>query len=264
MSGSAANILQGRHAVVTGGGRGLGAVIAAALADRGADLTLMGRTAGVLEAHAESLRLTSHVRAQAVVCDVTQPEDVQRAFAEAGTLGPVEILINNAGQADAARFQDISLASWQRMLDVNLTGTFLCTQQVLGAMMAAGSGRIVNVASVAGLKGDAKIVSYCAAKHGVVGLTRALAAETARSGITVNAVCPGYTDDTDMFRTAVTNVMRATGRSEEDARATLAKRSPRGTLITPREVADTVVWLCSPDASAVTGQAIAVAAGEVM
>ncbi len=264
MSGSSAKILQGRHAVVTGGGRGLGAVIAAALADRGADLTLMGRTAGVLEAQAGSLRLTSHVRAQAVVCDVTQPEDVQRAFAEAGTLGPVQILINNAGQADAARFLDISLASWQRMLDVNLTGTFLCTQQVLGAMMAAGSGRIVNVASVAGLKGDAKIVSYCAAKHGVVGLTRALAAETARSGITVNAVCPGYTDDTDMFRTAVTNVMRVTGRSEEEARATLAKRSPRGTLITPREVADAVVWLCSPDASAVTGQAIAVAAGEVM
>jgi NAD(P)-dependent dehydrogenase (short-subunit alcohol dehydrogenase family) len=264
MSGSSAKVLQGQHAVVTGGGRGLGAVIAAMLADRGADLTLMGRTAGVLEAHAESLRLTSHVRAQAVVCDVTQPEDVQRAFAEAGTLGAVQILINNAGQADAARFQDISLASWQRMLDVNLTGTFLCTQQVLGAMIAAGSGRIVNVASVAGLKGDAKIASYCAAKHGVIGLTRALAAEIARSGITVNAVCPGYTDDTDMFRTAVTNVMRATGRSDEEARATLAKRSPRGTLITPREVADAVVWLCSPDASAVTGQAIAVAAGEVM
>lgn len=265
MSGSSANVLHGRHAVVTGGGRGLGAVIAATLADGGADLTLMGRTAAVLEAHAESLRLASHVRAQAVVCDVSQAEDVQRAFAEAaGTLGPVQILINNAGQADAALFQDISLASWQRVLAVNLTGTFLCMQQVLGAMMAAGSGRIVNVASVAGLKGGAQLASYCAAKHGVIGLTRALAAETARKGITVNAVCPGYTDDTDMFRMAVANVMRATGRSEDDARATLAKRSPRGALITPREVADAVVWLCSPGASAITGQAIAVAAGEIM
>ncbi len=150
------------------------------------------------------------------------------------------------------------------MLAVNLTGAFLCVQQVLPAMIAAGAGRIVNIASVAGLKGFATGAGYCASKHGVVGLTRALAAETARHGITVNAVCPGYTDDTDMLRTALANVMRDTGQSEQDARATLSKHSRRGSLITPQEVADTVVWVCSPGASAITGQAIAVAAGEVM
>lgn len=265
MSESSARVLQGLHAVVTGGGRGLGAVIAAALADLGADLTLMGRTAGTLGAHAESLNRSSGVRVQAIVCDVTRADDVKRAFAEAAAaLGPVRILINNAGQAEAARFTDISLDSWQRMLDVNLTGTFLCTQQVLGGMLAAGSGRIVNIASVAGLEGAAQIAAYCAAKHGVVGLTRALAAETVRQGITVNAVCPGYTDGTDMFRAAIASVMRSTGQPEDRAREILAKRSPRGTLITPREVVDAVVWLCSPGASAITGQAIAVAAGEVM
>jgi NAD(P)-dependent dehydrogenase (short-subunit alcohol dehydrogenase family) len=262
---AAAKTLRELHAVVTGGGRGLGAVIAAALADLGADLTLMGRTAATLEAQAESLRRSSGVRAQAIVCDVTKPDDVRRAFGEASAgLGDVRILVNNAGQAEAAPFRDISLDAWQRMIDVNLTGTFLCTQQVLGGMLAARAGRIVNIASVAGLAGASKIAAYCAAKHGVVGLTRALAAETARQGITVNAVCPGYTEDTDMFDAAIAAVVRTTGHSEERAREILAKRSPRGTLITPREVADAVAWLCSPGASAITGQAIAVAAGEVM
>ena len=264
MNGSM-KVLQGIHAVVTGGGRGLGAVIAAALADRGADLTLMGRTATTLEAHAGALHRSSGVRTQAIVCDVTKPDDVRRAFDEAArTLGDVRILVNNAGQAEAAPFTDISLEAWQRLIDVNLTGTFLCTQQVLRGMMAAGSGRIVNIASVAGLTGATRIAAYCAAKHGVVGLTRALAAETARQGITVNAVCPGYTEDTDMFSAAIESVMRSTGESEGKARSILAKRSPRGVLTTPQEVADAVVWLCSPGASAITGQAIAVAGGEVM
>jgi NAD(P)-dependent dehydrogenase (short-subunit alcohol dehydrogenase family) len=265
MNDPTTNVLRGHHAVVTGGGRGLGAAIATALASRGADLTLMGRTVATLEPRADALRRTTGVRAQAVVCDVTDPTSVQRAFVGAvKAFGPVRLLINNAGQADAALVQDITLESWQRLLAVNLTGTLLCIQQVLPAMIAAGSGRIVNLASTAGLKGYAKVGAYCASKHGVVGLTRALAAETARAGITVNAVCPGYTDDTDMFRTAVDNVMRVTGRSAGEARAILTKQSPRGTLITPEEVAEAVLWLCSPGASAITGQAIAVAAGEVM
>ena len=147
---------------------------------------------------------------------------------------------------------------------MNLTGTLLCTQQVLPAMIAARAGRIVNIASTAGLKGYSGLATYCATKHGIVGLTRALAAETARSGITVNAVCPGYTEGTEMLATAVANVMDTRKVSADEARSLLAKNSLRRTLITPEEVADTVVWLCSPGASAITGQAIAVASGEVM
>ncbi len=257
--------IQGSHAVVTGGGRGIGAVIAAALASAGARLTIVGRTRPDLDRTAAALRGTPRTQVHLESCDVTSPDEVTRAFAgAAAALGPVQILINNAGQAAAGSFQAIPFDVWNRLIAVNLTGTFLCTQQVLPAMMAAGSGRIVNLASTAGLRGYTRIAAYCAAKHGVVGLTRALAAETARTGITVNAVCPGYTEGTDMFATAVENVMRAKDVAAAEARTILARPSPRGSLITPQEVADAVLWLCSPGASAITGQAIAVAAGEVM
>lgn len=246
MSASAETVLQGQHAVVTGGNRGIGAAIAEGLALQGAQVSVIGRS-GPLK------------------CDVSRPDDVSRAFAEAvRRSGEVHVLVNNAGQADAAPFQSISLESWNEMLAVNLTGTFLCTQQVLPAMMKAGRGRIVNVASTAGLKGYSGIAAYTASKHGVIGLTRALAAETARTAITVNAVCPGYTDGTDMFAKAVNNVMRDKGVSAEWARALLSRPSPRGTPITTQEVVDAVLWLCSPGASAITGQSIVVAAGEVM
>src|SRR6185295_2867652 len=256
--------LRGQHAIVTGAGRGLGAAIAKALAAQGANVTLMGRTADTLATSADAIRAAG-VKGQAIVCDVAEPESVRRAFAEAaGAFGPAQILVNNAGQADAALVQDITLESWDRLIRVNLTGTLLCTQQVLATMTSRGAGRIINVASTAGLKGYAKVGAYVASKHGVVGLTKTLALETARSGVTVNAVCPGYVEDTDMLHAAVQNVMRATGKFEDEARALLARQSPRGTFVTPEEVAAIVVWLCSPATSAITGQAIPVAGGEVM
>jgi NAD(P)-dependent dehydrogenase (short-subunit alcohol dehydrogenase family) len=258
--------VQGQHAVVTGGGRGIGAAIAEALAANGAHVTLLGRTTSALDATARSLRNTFNTHVHTESCDVAQPDDVTHAFEGAvRRLGAVQILINNAGQAVAGgAFEAISLETWNRLIAINLTGTMLCTQHVLPAMLAAASGRIVNIASTAGLRGYAGLAPYCATKHGIVGLTRALAAETARTGVTVNAVCPGYTEDTEMFTLAVDSVMRSRGVSAADARALLAKRSPRGTPITPQEVAHAVLWLCSPEARAVTGQAIAVAAGEVM
>jgi NAD(P)-dependent dehydrogenase (short-subunit alcohol dehydrogenase family) len=265
MTGVGISGLAGRHAVVTGGGKGIGAAIASALAAEGADVTLMGRTAATVDGHASRLRDAHGVRAHAVVVDVTDPPAVRAAFAAAASqLGPVDILVNNAGQAAAGPVQEIAVDGWEQVLRVNLTGPLLCIQQVLPAMVAARSGRIVNIASTAGLKGYARVAAYCASKHGLVGLTRAVAAETARDGVTVNAVCPGYVADTDIVRAAVENVSRTTGRSPEDALAVLARFSPRGDLITPQEVAATVVWLCSPAASAITGQAVAVAAGELM
>ena len=265
MSATPGDGVRGRHAVVTGGGRGIGAAIAETLAAGGADLTLLSRTAATVEDAARSLQDRFGIRARGIVCDVANPRGVGRAFIDAiGTLGPVHILVNNAGQADAAPLADVTLEMWDRLIGVNLTGTFLCSQQVLPAMLAARAGRIVNIASTAGLKGYAGLAAYCASKHGVIGLTRALAAETARSGVTVNAVCPGYTEGTEMFTTAVDNVMRTRSVPADEARALLAKYSPRRTLITPAEVTDTVLWLCSPGATAITGQAIAVAAGEVM
>jgi NAD(P)-dependent dehydrogenase (short-subunit alcohol dehydrogenase family) len=257
--------LRGRHAVVTGGGRGLGAAIAATIAAHGAHVTLMGRTKATLEASAETVRASAGTRVHVVECDVTSPAAVQHAFDDAvRQLGAVHILVNNAGHADASPFGQISLESWNQTVATNLTGTLLCIQRVLPAMVAASFGRIVNVASTAGLKGYKNVAAYCAAKHGVIGLTRALALETARNGVTVNAVCPGYTEGTDMFRAAVEHVQRAAARSAEEARAMLTRPNPRGALITTQEVADTVLWLCTTGASAITGQAIAVAGGEVM
>ncbi|HEX2094605.1 MAG TPA: SDR family NAD(P)-dependent oxidoreductase [Longimicrobiaceae bacterium] len=256
--------LAGRHAVVTGGGRGIGAAVADELARLGALLTLMGRDRKRLEARVLDLQARSGVPAAAVPCDVADEESVVSAFAAARErFGEVHVLVNNAGQADASAFSETTLESWDRMLAVNLTGVFLCTREVLPAMIEARWGRVVNVASTAGLKGYPKTAAYCAAKHGVVGLTRSLALETAKLGITVNAVCPGYTD-TEMADAAVGNLVRALGKSPDEAREMLARTMPRGTLVRPGEVASVVAWLCSPGAAAVTGQAVVVAGGEVM
>jgi NAD(P)-dependent dehydrogenase (short-subunit alcohol dehydrogenase family) len=261
---SAERYLEGRHAIVTGGGRGIGAAIAAALAQHGATLTIIGRDLDTLAAHAAQLQQAHGVAVTALTCDVTLEGDVLSTFAAAQRdRGDAYILVNNAGQSEGRPFLETSRELWERMLAVNLTGAFLCTQQVLAGMLRAGEGRIVNIASTSGLKGYRNITAYCASKHGLIGLTRALAAETARTGVTVNAVCPAYTD-TAMAERAVQNIVRDMDRTAEQARGMIERSNPLGRLIEPREVASAVAWLCSPDAAAMTGQSLAVAGGEIM
>lgn len=246
---------EGRHALVTGGGSGIGAAIARVFVDKGAVVTIVGRSREKLAAKATELGVSSQA------ADVTDRQQVAAAFAAATNLnGTIDILVNNAGVAEAMPFAKMDDELWDRTLAVNLTGVYNCTRAAIGGMLEKGSGRIVNVASVAALKGAAYVAAYCAAKHGVVGLTRALAAEYAKKGITVNAVCPGYTD-TDIVQQALDNIARTTGRSREEALANLLSTNPQGRLISPEEVADTVIWLCRQES--MNGQAIAVAGGEV-
>jgi len=250
---------EGRHAVVTGAGRGIGAAIAAALHAAGAKVALLGRDPARLAAQAAKLGPET----VAVPVDVADEESVAHAFATVRSRFPgIDILVNNAGLAESAPFAKTDRALWDRMLGVNLTGTYLCSRQAAPAMAKQPYGRIVNVASTAGLVGYAYVTAYCAAKHGVVGLTRALALELAKTPVTVNAVCPGYTE-TDIVRDAVANIVAKTGKSEADARAALTARNPQGRMIRPDEVASTVLWLCSEGAASITGQAIAVAGGEI-
>ena len=233
--------------------------VATALAAEGARITVMGRRLKPLEDRAAGLPEALGVR-----CDVTDGDSVAAAFEQAqAKYGPVDILVNNAGAAASAPFHKMDAKIWRRMLAINLDGVFFCTRAVFDEMRGHGWGRIVNVASTAALKGYAYVSAYCAAKHGVLGLTRALALEAAKTGITVNAVCPGYTD-TDIIRDAVKNIVAKTGRSIEEATAELTHNNPQGRLIQPAEVADTVAWLCRPESASITGQAIIIAGGEVM
>jgi NAD(P)-dependent dehydrogenase (short-subunit alcohol dehydrogenase family) len=254
-------IFAGRHAVVTGASRGIGSTIAAALAARGARVSLLGRDAENL--HTVSKALGGSSVATPIVADVTDGTSVRAAFEKAREqFGPVHILINNAGQAASAKFTDTDEALWNRIMAVNVNGTYLCTRQAVPDMLQVGFGRIVNVASIAGLRGGAYISAYVASKHAVIGLTRSLALEFATKNITVNAVCPGYTD-TDIVREAIANIVRKTGRSEADALASLVATNPQRRLITPEEVAHSVLWLCGLGAESITGQSIVVAGGEV-
>jgi NAD(P)-dependent dehydrogenase (short-subunit alcohol dehydrogenase family) len=254
--------LKGKHALVTGGGRGIGLACARALLLRGARVTLAGRDAATLAQAQQDLRALGEVAVQAL--DVADEAAVRDGFAQAAQrFGRIDILINNAGQAKPAPFLKTESAHWQQMLAVNLTGVFHCCQAALPGMLEAGWGRIVNVASTAGLTGYRYVSGYVAAKHGVIGLTRALALEVAAKGVTVNAVCPGYTE-TDIVKQAIANIVAKTGRSEEAARAELAAGNPQQRLVQAEEVANAVAWLCQPDSAAMNGQSIAVAGGEVM
>nr|WP_314093285.1 SDR family NAD(P)-dependent oxidoreductase [uncultured Shinella sp.] len=256
--------MSGRHAFVTGAGSGIGKAIALRLAAEGHIVSLAGRRAGPLEAVRDEIRAAGGEAFVHDGFDVTDAAAVERGIAAAiASAGEIAVLVNCAGEAPSAPFEKTDFALWQRVLSINLTGVYLVTQAALASVRRAGKGRIINVASTAGLTGYAYVSAYCASKHGVIGLTRALALELARTDVTVNAVCPGFTD-TPLIDGALDTITEKTGRSREEARASLARSNPQGRLVSPAEVAHTVSWLASEGASAITGQAIAVAGGEIL
>jgi NAD(P)-dependent dehydrogenase (short-subunit alcohol dehydrogenase family) len=253
--------LAGAHALVTGAGTGIGAAVATALAAEGARLTLLGRHRDALELHAATL--PSSAAALVVLADVVDDAAVATAFAAARERhGEIDILVNNAGASISKPFAALDRATWDAMLAVNLTGTYVCCHAAIPAMVEAGHGRVINMASTAGLVGGPYIAAYSAAKHGVVGLTRSLAAEFGKRGVTINAVCPGFTE-TPMLERTLDRIERTTGRTEQQAAQALLSRNPLGRFVRPQEVASVVVWLSSPDSVAINGQAIVVDGGEV-
>ncbi len=244
--------LVGRHVLITGGGTGTGADLARGFAEAGAEVVIAGRRAEPLEAVAAHLP-----RTRALTADVTDEASVAALFDAAG---PVEIVIANAGAAESAPLAKTTLAQWNAMLAVNLTGVFLTLRA--GLRQFTGWGRLISVASTAGLKGYAYVAPYAAAKHGVVGLTRSLALEVAKGPVTVNALCPGFLD-TEMTERSIANIMDKTGKSRAEALSALTRTNPQNRLIRPDEVTAAALWLCRPGAEGVNGQAIAIAGGEV-
>lgn len=262
LTNATTSALFGKHAMITGGATGIGASVAENLLLQGVKVTIAGRTESKLQETQKSL---SHLgQIHYVVVDVTQEESVQQGFAHAAEQqGAIDILINNAGQAVSTSFHNTDAKLWQEIMDVNLTGTFHCSKSVMPAMLASGWGRIVNVSSITGVKGYAYVAAYSASKHGVIGLTRSLAVEFANKGVTVNAVCPGFTD-TDMVKGAVETMVKKWGATPEQALSNLVAANPQKKLIDPKEVSDTIVWLCMPHSSSINGQSIAIAGGEIM
>ncbi|MDI9330329.1 MAG: SDR family NAD(P)-dependent oxidoreductase [Alphaproteobacteria bacterium] len=259
--------MQGRHALISGAGSGIGAAVALALAREGCRLSLCGRTHGKLQAQADHiLALVPDAAVLIAAMDVSDAHSVSAGVAQAqAQFGAVHILVNNAGQAESQPFLRTDPDLWQRTLAVNLTGTYHLSHAVLPTMLEAAQsgtpGRIINIASTAGLIGYAYVSAYVAAKHGVVGLTKALALELAKKNITVNALCPGYTQ-TDIVEHAVSNIVAKTGQTPEQARLALAQRNPSGRLVQPEEVAHSVVWLCRSGSDSINGQALAIDGGE--
>ena len=249
--------LQGRRAVITGGGTGIGLACAKRLSEDGVHVILMGRNLQRLQDEAQSIP-----GARAIRVDVTEGDSVAAAFDEARTTGAIDILINNAGIAAASAFHKTSLEEWNRIQAVNVEGLVRCSQAVVADMARSDYGRIVNIASIAGLRGGAYIAPYVASKHAVVGLTKSLSLEYAATRMTVNAICPGYVE-TAIVENALANIMEKTGRSREDALKELTKNNPQGRLIQPEEVAESVAWLCSPLSGSVSGQAIMVSGGAI-
>ena len=246
-------MIAGRRVLVTGGGSGAGADLALGFARAGAaEVVICGRRLSALEATA-----AQHPAIRALACDVTDEGSVQALFAQAGR---VDIVIANAGQADSAPMAKTTLEQWNRMLAVNLTGVFLTFRE--GLRQFDGWGRLVAVASTAGLKGYAKVAPYAAAKHGVMGMVRSLALEVARGPVTVNAICPGFLD-TDMTADSIRVISEKTGRSAEQARAALESLSPQNRLYRPDEVTAAALYLCGPGSDGINGQAITIAGGEV-
>jgi len=252
--------MDGRHALITGGGSGIGAAIARLLAETGTAVSLAGRRRQPLQQLAAELG-----RAAAIAVDVTQQDQTEAMVEQArAALGPIDIIIANAGAAESSPATKLDCAQWQRLLAVNLTGAFLTVKAALPDLLRpqARYPRIVFIASTAGIKGYAYAAAYCAAKHGVVGLARALAAELAPRRVTVNAVCPGFTE-TPLLAASLANIVAVTGRPQPEAAAALMSFNPQGRFVEPAEVAHTVLFLCSAAAQAITGQAISVSGGEV-
>lgn len=246
-----------KHALVTGGGSGVGKVVAEALAKAGVQVTICGRRIKVLEAVA-----AGDENIHAIAADVTDEASMQALYEQAESArGPIDIVIANAGIAPSAPAHKTSMADWNETLSVNLTGSFLTVKPALAGMAERGSGRIVFIASTAGLKGYAYVASYVASKHGVVGLMRALSAELVKTGVTVNAICPGFTE-TELLSDSIGRIVEKTGRSEEDARASLVSSNPQQRFIQPEEIAAAVLYLCGDAARSVTGQTLSVSGGE--
>ena len=244
--------VSGKRALVTGGGSGIGSTIALALAEAGAAVTICGRRRQQLDETA-----ARHKNIHAEVADVTD----QKSLVQLYSRGPFDVVVANAGGAQSAPAEKISAELWANTLNVNLTGAFFSVQPALAGMRAKKWGRIVFIASTAGIRAAPYVAPYVAAKHGVIGLMRTLALETAKDGITVNAICPSYTE-TPMLEQAVARIVATTKRSEAEARAALAAKNPQGRFITTQEVADTVLWLCTESSASITGQAISLSGGE--